>query len=184
MKRLILVGVVLIAGLVFLQVQLNKMPQPGSFDEERDANAAAAKAAAFGGNLKSSPISWDVAKNAKGPMITSKSGLQYFDIKVGTGKSPSGFDVVAVNYAGFLQNGKTFDESYKQQDHKAAVMNIAGTVPGFKEGLVGMKIGGRRKLIIPPQLGYGNRGMGNIPPNSTLIFVVDLLDIQHQTKGE
>lgn len=189
MKRLIFVGVILIGVLVILQAQLNKMPQLESVhDEQKEAKASAdattKEIEAFGLGLKSTPFTWADVQKAKGPIVKTKSGLRYVDIKAGKGDVCADMDVIAMNYAGFLRDGKQFDSSYLSPGHKATVLNVAGTVPGFREGLQGMKVGGRRKLLIPAYLGYGGRGQGPIPPGSNLIFIVDLLKVKHQTKGQ
>jgi len=97
----------------------------------------------------------------------------------GTGATAASGEQVAVNYVGALTNGKVFDASWKDTPGKAFVFTIgAGTViPGWEDGVVGMKVGGRRELIIPPSLGYGDTAEGKIPKDSTLIFIIDLLKV-------
>jgi hypothetical protein len=107
----------------------------------------------------------------------SDSGLQYYDIKVGTGAMPEATSRVKVHYTGRLTSGKKFDSS---RDRDTPItFGLDQVIKGWTEGVAGMKVGGRRKLIIPANLGYGQRGAGNvIPPNSTLVFDVELLEIQ------
>jgi FKBP-type peptidyl-prolyl cis-trans isomerase len=104
--------------------------------------------------------------------------LKTEDIKVGTGKEVKSGDTVIINYVGTLTDGTKFDSSY---DHGKPFETQIGTgqvIKGWDLGVVGMKIGGKRKLTIPPQLAYGNQAIGSIPANSTLIFEVELIDIK------
>jgi len=110
--------------------------------------------------------------------ITTPSGLKYVDIVVGTGASPKPGDRITVHYSGTLQNGEKFDSSYDRGQPFTFPIGMGRVIKGWDEGVMTMKVGGKRKLIIPPQLGYGQRDMGKIPPNSTLIFEVELLGIQ------
>jgi FKBP-type peptidyl-prolyl cis-trans isomerase FklB len=104
------------------------------------------------------------------------SGLQYKVIKNGTGKNPSATSKVKVHYRGTLINGKEFDSSYKRNAQAEITLNQV--IPGWTEGLQLMKVGGKYQFFIPPNLGYGARGAGaDIPPNSALIFEVELLEI-------
>lgn len=106
---------------------------------------------------------------------TTDSGLQYEVIEEGEGAKPDSSDVVTIHYRGTLLDGTQFDSSY---DRNEPVTHAAqGFVSGFSEGLRLMSVGSKYRLFIPPELGYGPRGQGPIPPNSALIFEVELLDI-------
>lgn len=111
-------------------------------------------------------------------MMTAASGLQYQDITVGTGKKPGFNQKVRIAYVGKLANGLKFDSG--SNDFKLGVGEV---IKGWDQGIVGgggvepMREGGKRKLIIPPALGYGDKAMSTIPPNSTLIFEVELLRV-------
>ncbi len=110
---------------------------------------------------------------------TTTSGLKYEDIKVGTGAQPSNGQKVSVHYTGWLTNGKKFDSSVDRGQPFQFVIGQGQVIKGWDEGVATMKIGGKRKLTIPPNLGYGAGGMPPvIPPNSTLIFEVELLGVQ------
>lgn len=101
------------------------------------------------------------------------------DLKVGQGDPVEKYDIVTVNYTGWLKDGTKFDSSLNPGRTPFRFTVGAGQViTGWDEGIPGMKIGGKRKLTIPPNMGYGNRDMGTIPANSTLIFEVDLLGIE------
>jgi FKBP-type peptidyl-prolyl cis-trans isomerase len=98
---------------------------------------------------------------------------------VGTGESPSPGKIVKVHYTGWLENGAKFDSSADHGQPLEFPIGVGRVIKGWDEGLMTMKVGGKRKLIIPPDLGYGARGAGPmIPPNSTLIFEVELLGVR------
>jgi FKBP-type peptidyl-prolyl cis-trans isomerase len=118
-----------------------------------------------------------LAKNkAQKGVQTLPSGLQYTVEKEGTGPSPTATDLVSVHYRGTLMNGEEFDSSYKRG--QPAEFQVGGVIPGWTEALQKMKVGGKWKLVIPPNLAYGEEGrFPRIPPNALLIFEVELLDI-------
>ncbi len=110
---------------------------------------------------------------------TMSNGLQIEDLKIGVGSEVKKFDIVTVNYTGTLEDGTKFDSSLNPGRTPFRFTVGAGQViKGWDEGLMGMKVGGKRKLTIPPELGYGSRDNGPIPANSTLIFDIDLLGIE------
>jgi FKBP-type peptidyl-prolyl cis-trans isomerase FkpA len=118
----------------------------------------------------------DKAAKEKGAVKTA-SGLVYRSIKDGKGKSPTAVDTVEVNYRGTLTNGKEFDSSYKR--HQSISFPLSQVIPCWTEGVQMMKVGGKAKLVCPPELAYGARGAGSdVPPNATLIFEVELLNIK------
>lgn len=111
--------------------------------------------------------------------VTTESGLKYVDLKVGDGASPKAGQTAVVHYTGWLTNGKKFDSSVDRGQPFGFPIGQSQVIKGWDEGVMSMKVGGKRKLIIPPELGYGARGAGGvIPPNATLIFDVELLDIK------
>lgn len=112
--------------------------------------------------------------------VVTESGLQYEDLKVGTGPAAAAGDLVEVHYTGQLTNGKVFDSSLRRNEPFQFRLGAGDVIKGWDEGVAGMKVGGKRKLWVPPALGYGGRRMGDIPPNSELIFDVELLKINGQ----
>ena len=117
-------------------------------------------------------------KAAVAKTVTTASGLKYVDVKVGNGASPVKGKQVKVHYTGTLENGKKFDSSVDRNEPFSFVIGVGQVIPGWDEGVMSMKVGGKRKLIIPSKLGYGERGAGGvIPPNATLLFDVELLDV-------
>jgi FKBP-type peptidyl-prolyl cis-trans isomerase FkpA len=113
------------------------------------------------------------------PAVTTRSGLQYEDLVLGGGEAARSGQFVTVHYTGWLTNGKKFDSSVDRGDPFGFALGQGQVIAGWDEGVQGMKIGGRRKLTIPPDLGYGPRGAGNvIPPNATLVFEVELLGVE------
>jgi len=111
---------------------------------------------------------------------TLSSGLQYKILTDGSGKMPKPTDTVTVNYKGTLINGTEFDSSYKRGT--PATLQLDKVIRGWSEALPMMKEGAKWQLFIPPQLAYGERGAGNIPPNSTLIFDVELISVKETGK--
>jgi FKBP-type peptidyl-prolyl cis-trans isomerase FkpA len=110
--------------------------------------------------------------------ITTESGLQIEELKMGEGETASAGHFVSVHYTGWLTNGTKFDSSKDRNEAFEFPLGAQNVIAGWDEGVQGMKVGGIRKLTIPPQLGYGARGAGGvIPPNATLVFEVELLDI-------
>ena len=113
-----------------------------------------------------------------GDGVKTDSGLQYWDIKVGTGDEAKSGDKVKVHYTGWFTSGKKFDSSVDARQPYSFTLGQGNVIKGWDEGVAGMKVGGKRQLRIPPELAYGEQGYKNIvPPNSTLIFDVQLLAV-------
>jgi len=117
------------------------------------------------------------------PVSTTPSGLKIIDLKIGSGPSPRAGQTCVMHYTGWLyengNKGKKFDSSVDRGQPFEFKIGVHQVIAGWDEGVATMKVGGKRTLIIPPELGYGERGAGNvIPPNATLIFDVELLGIK------
>ena len=119
-----------------------------------------------------------VAPKGAGKVITTASGLKFVDEVVGTGPSPTVGKKVKVHYTGTLTNGKKFDSSVDRGEPFEFMIGLGQVIKGWDEGVLTMKVGGKRKLMIPAALGYGARGAGGvIPPNADLNFDVELLGV-------
>jgi FKBP-type peptidyl-prolyl cis-trans isomerase len=117
--------------------------------------------------------------SAGGNEVTTPSGLKYTDVKVGTGAQPQAGQQAVVHYTGWLTDGKKFDSSKDRGQPFSFALGRGMVIKGWDEGVSTMKVGGTRILTIPPDLGYGARGAGGvIPPNATLRFEVELLDVR------
>ncbi len=115
--------------------------------------------------------------NQQTAMITRADGLIIKEITVGNGKEAKMGDTLSVHYAGTLLNGTQFDSSYERRQPFSFQLGAGQVIKGWDEGFEGMKVGGKRELTIPPEMGYGPNAVGPIPPNSTLKFTIELVDI-------
>lgn len=116
---------------------------------------------------------------ATGAEVATASGLKYIDMVEGTGATPQKGQTVMVHYTGTLENGTKFDSSFDRGQPYEFRLGEGAVIKGWDEGLASMKVGGKRKLIVPPPLGYGVRGSPpKIPPNSILLFDVELLGVR------
>ena len=147
------------------------------------ASAAFAQTGSTAHNTANKPAT--AAHAASGPSkvtgdpTKTADGLEYWDIKVGTGATAETGQTAKVHYTGWLTNGKKFDSSVGKAPFEVTPLGSAPVIKGWNEGIIGMKVGGKRQLRIPPDLAYGADGYpGVIPPNSTLIFDVQLLSVK------
>ncbi|KAM3092243.1 FKBP-type peptidyl-prolyl cis-trans isomerase [Phormidesmis sp. 146-12] len=123
------------------------------------------------------PMAAPVTQPETKKMVKTESGLQYVDEVEGTGAAPQPGQTVTVHYTGTLTDGTKFDSSRDRGEPFKFKIGVGQVIKGWDEGVGTMKVGGRRQLTIPPDLGYGTRGIGPIPPNSTLLFDVELLKV-------
>ena len=111
--------------------------------------------------------------------MKTTSGLEYIEVQAGTGAQAAAGKTVAVHYTGKFQDGKVFDSSISRGEPLEFKLGVGNVIKGWDEGIALMKVGGKAHLIIPPAVGYGERGAGGvIPPNSTLVFDVELVAVK------
>ncbi len=144
------------------------------------ANADVAPVVAMtSGKPAAAPQPKTPAKKKMSEPTTTPSGLKYVETTVGTGAVPQKGQTVEVHYTGTLENGKKFDSSRDRNQTFKFQIGTGQVIKGWDEGLSTMKVGGRRQLTIPPELGYGARGAGGvIPPNAVLLFDVELIGVK------
>lgn len=158
-------------------VVIKSMRLVSAFDRTKAEAAVSATGTAEKEAKKAANAGWDEKlKEAQEKATTTDSGLKYFDLKVGDGAMPKATDRVEVHYTGWLMDGTKFDSSVDRG--KPSTFGLNGVIKGWTEGLGSMKVGGKRTLIIPPDLAYGAAGRPSIPANSTLVFDVELLGIK------
>lgn len=155
----------------------NTIP-PGPSPAAGGANDPAAQAANCGGidsSITDKGPNDDFTEGASVAGNTLPDGLKIVDLKQGTGAAVKANQCLSVQYTGWLDNGTKFDSSRDRVGGFRFVVGQGQVIPGWDEGLVGMKVGGRRRLVIPPALAYGPQGQGPIPANATLTFIVEVL---------
>ena len=145
---------------------------------ESTEKSSAPAASESGGTTAPAPVAQPKQEKPKSMAVTTASGLKYEILKDGTGAEAKPGQTVSVHYTGWLENGTKFDSSKDRGRPFSFQLGAGQVIRGWDEGVAGMKIGETRKLTIPSSIGYGARGAGGvIPPNATLIFEVDLLEV-------
>lgn len=175
---LISLGVMLFCGLFVILVQLTSGQPSAVADELAKTPSAVVQPATTDNSIADTNRLIAMTTNSEENVVTTESGLKYVQLKEGDGATPKKGQTVVVHYTGTLENGEKFDSSRDRNQPFSFKLGVGQVIKGWDEGLSTMKVGDRRKLIIPPELGYGARGAGGvIPPNATLNFDVELLKI-------
>lgn len=170
-------AILLSVGFMLLCVVVLVLAQVGSKQDAIAANLTQATPAPTSVTENNTLIASKPMSDANA--VTTASGLKYIDLEEGTGVTPQTGQKVVVHYTGTLEDGTKFDSSRDRNRPFDFKIGVGQVIKGWDEGLSTMKVGGRRQLIIPPELGYGARGAGGvIPPNATLLFDVELLEVK------
>ncbi|NET59270.1 MAG: FKBP-type peptidyl-prolyl cis-trans isomerase [Symploca sp. SIO2E6] len=175
---LISFGVIVVCGLILLVAQFGGNSTGSTIAEEPTNTQPAVVEVATNVDPAVEQAKLIAMDNDDDQGVTTPSGLKYTDIKEGDGAMPQLGQTVVVHYTGTLSDGTKFDSSRDRKRPFSFKIGVGQVIKGWDEGVASMKVGGQRKLTIPPELGYGARGAGGvIPPNSTLIFDVELIKI-------
>lgn len=175
MALLLLAGSLLAGGCTGQKAEESSAPPPGA-----PAGAPTTGAAEKPATTSEKPATAEKTAGGTEKMKSMPSGLKYVDLVVGKGASPKSGQTVVVHYTGTLQDGTKFDSSLDRGEPFSFHLGQSEVIKGWDEGVATMKPGGKRKLILPPDLAYGPSGTpdGKIPPNATLTFVVELLRVE------
>jgi FKBP-type peptidyl-prolyl cis-trans isomerase len=168
-------------GVVFVAVTALFFSLSPKLEAQTDSTAVTPTVAAVTtpADATITPVATPAVKKSKIKWITTPSGLQYQILKHGTGAIAEVGQTVTVNYTGWLTDGTKFDSSVDRNQPFQFALGAGQVIKGWDEGVAGMRVGEKRKLMIPPDIGYGANGAGGvIPPNATLIFDVELLNAQ------
>jgi FKBP-type peptidyl-prolyl cis-trans isomerase FkpA len=180
--RLPLAGALLIAFVSVSAASCQKRNAPAdasATDEAAPAGADSGVTAQTDTAVRVAPASSKEAEVNDPELTTTKSGLKYKDLTTGTGETAVKGKNARVHYTGWLVDGTQFDSSLDRNEPFEFKVGAGRVIQGWDEGVAGMKAGGKRRLVIPPDLGYGSQGAGSlIPPGATLVFEVELLEVK------
>jgi FKBP-type peptidyl-prolyl cis-trans isomerase len=158
---------------------MNRLPRVAVIAASLSLSAALGRAADSAAPKSDAAPAVNAQKSQEPKVMETPSGLKYIDTVVGTGAQPKAGQQVTVHYTGSLDDGTKFDSSVDRKQPFTFIIGVGQVIKGWDEGVSTMKVGGKRTLIIPSKLGYGERGAGNvIPPNATLHFDVELLSVK------
>ncbi|MBI2621078.1 MAG: FKBP-type peptidyl-prolyl cis-trans isomerase [Candidatus Levybacteria bacterium] len=130
-------------------------------------------------SIEENPLDFNLNTSPAPTPPPNVTQLQFQDTKVGSGSAQvEAGDTIAVHYIGAFLDGRSFDSSYERREPFELTVGAGQVIPGFEQGVVGMKLGGKRRILIPSNLAYGERGAGPIPPNTPIQFEVELLEIK------
>lgn len=175
---LISFGVMVVCIIVLVVAQFTSSGQEAIAAERTNPTTLSATTTVAQASTTPTTNASDLMTDENQNVVTTASGLKYVDVVEGTGATPEAGQTVFVHYTGTLEDGTKFDSSRDRNRPFSFRLGAGQVIKGWDEGLSTMKVGGQRRLIIPPELGYGARGAGGvIPPNATLIFDVELLKI-------
>ena len=177
---LISLGVIVACGLLLVVAQLTPANNSALADQLSKTEPAIVAQSTTNNPIvnEKNLMAMNPEKETAADIVTTPSGLKYKELSEGTGATPQKGQTVVVHYTGTLEDGTKFDSSRDRNSPFSFKLGLGQVIKGWDEGLSTMKVGGRRELIIPADLGYGVRGAGGvIPPNATLIFDVELLKI-------
>ncbi len=160
--------IAVLSSLTVLLLAIAFIGTPAASDAQSQSPAAAAQPAGVPTSESSLPSG----------AVQTASGLQYLDQVVGTGPRPQTGQTLVVHYTGYLDDGTVFDSSVQRNEPIEFALGVGAVIPGWDEGLATMNVGGKRRLVIPPELAYGAQGQGPIPPNAWLTFDVELLAVK------
>jgi peptidylprolyl isomerase len=182
---LIVLVVILIGGLAIYFIMNPKNIDTSGLNTNTNGNITTTPANSTTQNPQGtgqvSPTAVETSPTVTPVIINSKTfddGLKIEDEKIGDGPEVKSGDNISINYLGTLENGQKFDSSYDRGQPFETQIGVGQVIKGWDEGVVGMKVGGKRRLTIPASLGYGAQAAGSIPANSTLIFEVELMGIK------
>lgn len=186
-RFLYLISVIVVILLIILAWQDAKKQQPSPLDKLNvtptlsfnfNPQASQVPQNQVTPTITQDPLIQVIQNATPGAFTELEEGVKYQDVSIGTGEEVKTGNTITVHYKGILENGVKFDSSYDRRQPFETQIGVGKVIQGWDLGVIGMKAGGKRILIIPSPLGYGNQQAGSIPPNSTLIFEVELLAVK------